>query len=430
VVSTPQSQAEGAKGAPAEHLKIAIAAGHFVPEVGYQEVYLARAYMRLGHEVRVVTSDRPSPSSRLVLGRLRYEPGLTRDEDYGFSVLRLRARLHARALVLAPGTRQAVGEFQPHVVLVLGVGKLFPVTLLSRAREHRVVAIFSDNSDFWDFSSPMLGLQSLRSKVSQLVLKDWVYRRAVKNVDRICLNTLETKTIVASSLPQRLQTALEAKAFFCPLGFDPDEFFFSSEERAQGREELSVSTDASVFITCTRVMPKKSLEDVIDAISRLHVAGHNVRYVIAGFLGDAYERTLKRHIAQQPDPEIFHCFPFLDHAGMRRLYCSADIGIWLKAAISIQESMGTGLPVLVESKPSVSHLVSDGLNGWHFRSGELSLGMKRALAAARRLRREDIAAANYEHLSYDVIARELLDSVARSRHPEATRQVGDPPLLE
>ena len=86
----------------------------------------------------------------------------------------------------------------------------------------------------------------------------------------------------------------------------------------------------------------------------------------------------------------------------------------MRAAISIQQSMGTGLPVLLEAKPSVGHLVQDGVNGWHFRAGELVSGMETSVGARHFRRREEIASGNLERLSYDRVARELIDSVAAS----------------
>ena len=198
--------------------------------------------------------------------------------------------------------------------------------------------------------------------------------------------------------------------FVLPLGYDPDEFFFSRRERERGREELALSADECVFITCTRVNAKKSLEESIDAISHLRADGHKIQYVIVGFLGDAYESKLKGYIRRQPEPHIFHCYPFLDHVETRRLYCSADVEIWLKAAISIQESMGTGLPVLLKAKPSVGHLVRDGINGWHIRDDDLVSTMKTA-ATTRLASREEIAARNSERLSYDRVTRDLIASV-------------------
>jgi glycosyltransferase involved in cell wall biosynthesis len=400
-------------------------AGHFMPEVGYQEVYLARAWSRLGHEVRVLTSDRVSPSATAVIAQHRYAPGLTYDKKYGFSVLRLRTAGQLGAMVVAPHLSRAVADFDPDVVLVLGVGKLFPYPLFFGERSHKLIVLFGDNSDFWDFSSPALYFQSVRSKVSQRTLKDTVYRRALKSSDRVGLTTPETKSILASSLSPRLRQLLEEKCFFSPLGYDRDEFYFSDASREAARIELGASPEDCIFITCTRVTEKKELEQVIDRVSELRSNGLKISYVIAGFLGDEYDRRLKRYIQVQPEPQIFHCYSFLDHASTRRLYCAADVGIWRKAAISIQEAMGTGLPVLLESKPSVSHLVQDGVNGWHFSPGDLGSGMVVAVHGAHVRARKDIAAYNRRTLSYETIGRRLLDSVASDVARGSHALVGD-----
>jgi glycosyltransferase involved in cell wall biosynthesis len=230
--------------------------------------------------------------------------------------------------------------------------------------------------------------------VSQRVLKDTIYRRAIEHADRVCLATPETSSILNASLPSALRERLAEKQLVLALGYDPDEFFFSIAERAEAREELGLHPDECVFVTGTRVNPKKGLERVIDSVSRLRLDGKPARYVIAGFMGDSYEAELKRYVAAQPDPRFFHCSPFLDHRRMRRLYCGADVGIWTRAAISIQESMGTGLPVLLESKRSVSHLVDPGVNGWHFHTGNLAMGMESAMDAAPSMTREAIASSN------------------------------------
>ena len=69
-------------------MKIGIVSAHYMPEIGYQEVHLARAYARLGHIVKVFTS-----SASIKLGKsinqLSYKKGITKDPKYGYDILRL-----------------------------------------------------------------------------------------------------------------------------------------------------------------------------------------------------------------------------------------------------------------------------------------------------------------------------------------------------
>ena len=64
-------------------MKIAIVSGHFMPDVGYQEVYLARALSRLGHQVRIITSNKPSPSVKH-LRKSYYRAGLSNYKEQNY----------------------------------------------------------------------------------------------------------------------------------------------------------------------------------------------------------------------------------------------------------------------------------------------------------------------------------------------------------
>jgi len=182
-------------------------------------------------------------------------------------------------------------------------------------------------------------------------------------------------------------------------------------------------------VTATRVMRGKGLEGIIGQVSALARSGIPVRYVIVGLLEDDYAAELLKFISSQPDPTRFACLPFQDHEGIRRVYCAADIGIWIKAAISIQAAMGTGLPVILEDKPVVRHLVRDGDNGWFFPVGGLEARMRAAVAqlaalspteraTARRARAE----ANRLQLSYDILAAQIIDGLATRSAPNVPYQ--------
>jgi glycosyltransferase involved in cell wall biosynthesis len=227
------------------------------------------------------------------------------------------------------------------------------------------------------------------------------------------MNIPETNDFFLSFLKGNEKTLFEQKRQMLTLGFDPDEYFYSEADRKQKRSELSFHEDDVVVITSTRVNKRKNLEKNIKLISELHAAGKKVRYVIIGFLGDDYERELKSFIQSQPNPDLFRCFPFLNSSEIKKLYSAADTGIWLKAAISIQEAMGTGLPVILENKPSVNHLIKEGINGWFFEINNFDETVKRAVdrLSAHKIDRESLSKLNAETLSYDTIAKKMIENL-------------------
>jgi glycosyltransferase involved in cell wall biosynthesis len=137
-----------------------------------------------------------------------------------------------------------------------------------------------------------------------------------------------------------------------------------------------------------------------------------------GFLNDDYEKELKSFISQQPHPEIFHSFGFLNHNQIRQYYSAADIGLWLKAAISIQEAMGTGLQVVLENKDVVSHLLEGGVNGWYFEKNTFKETLETAVMKLNKLGvnekinyRMNIVEMNTKKLSYNNIAKKMIDDL-------------------
>jgi glycosyltransferase involved in cell wall biosynthesis len=253
--------------------------------------------------------------------------------------------------------------------------------------------------------------------VAHRLVKQPAYRRVVRHADRVILNVPETQEIVRPWLGSEEQEELRRKAVQLRLGFDPAVFFFDPGERSAWRSEHGISSDELVLVTCTRATPSKRLEDVIDAVSRLRGHGHALRYALSGLLDDSYAQTLRAHAARQPEPDAFLLLPLLDHDGMRVLFSGCDLGFWPQAAITIQQAMGTGLPVVLRDRPTVSHLLKPGVNGWYGRSDESTEQLVAPALSALGDRsggdteRSATAALNREYLSYDGIAVEMLSGL-------------------
>ncbi|MBS1636792.1 MAG: glycosyltransferase family 4 protein [Bacteroidetes bacterium] len=394
-------------------MRIGIITAHYMPEVGYQEVHLARAYARIGHQVRVFTSAATVNLGGSV-GSLSYKPGITRDTKGAYDVLRLKS-LSYKSKVIPFGLKKAVYAFNPDVLVILGVAKVFPRTLLN-ARFHEqfaMVSVYGDASEYLDRNTWKQKIKAWLHELGYATIKKPLYKKAVKYGDKIILNIPETDQIFRAFLKGDALKDYEAKRVFLNLGYDPEEYYFTEEDRREWRKKLNVKEQDIVLMTSTRVNRRKGLEQVIRLVSEMKQHGKQVHYVMVGFLGDAYEQELKAFIQSQPDPSVFHCYPFLNAAEIRRLYCAADAGIWLKAAISIQEAMGTGLPVILENKPSVNHLLKNGVNGWFYEKGGFDQKVKEVVdqLSQQPINRQDMVKLNAQTLSYDHIAQKILDTL-------------------
>jgi glycosyltransferase involved in cell wall biosynthesis len=402
--------------APLSATRVAIVCAHFTPDVGYQEVDLARAFARLGARVRVVTTTRLSRNARTIVAH-EYSAGMVRHD--GYDVCRLSPRFTIGPNVLGCNVLPEIRDFAPSHVILVGPGKLFGLELFSSGSSPwRSIAIIQDNSEAGSAEEqPRLRRRS-RALVHRLVKRP-AYRRVVRNADRIVLNVPETRGIIRPWLRQRERERLAENGLDLRLGFDPERFFLDLRARRDWRERHAVVEDELVLATCTRATPGKRLEAIISSVSKVIARGHAVRYVLAGLLDDEYGESLRRHAADQAEPAAFLLLPALRHDEMRAMFSGCDLGFWPRAAITIQQAMGTGLPTVLRNSPRVSHLLIPGRNGWYVEPHETvedvlanAIGDLAALTVDERLaRREAAANLSSSYLSYDRIALEMVDGL-------------------
>lgn len=397
--------------------KIAVVCGHFMPEIGYQETYLARAFSRLGYKVRVFSSTAISPTGKKIL-KSDYPTGLSVEPKYGYEVERLPISINLNSKIIANGLANTVKDYEPDFIIIIALAKLFPIKVLStHYKAAKKIAVFGDAGEYLDRTTTSKRIKAIFHEVISKNLKKQLYSRAVKECDRIILNLNETESFFKELLNPSLSKVFDKKKKRLTLGFDPDSFYFDENERAEIRHQLKIPENDTVIITSTRVNKQKRLEEIINGISKLKEAGNNVRYIIIGFLGDEYEKELKAFIKKQKHPEIFYCLGFMDHETIRKYYNASDIGLWLKAAISIQEAMGTGLKIVLENKDVVSHLLNNGTNGWYYEKGKLNDGLKNAVENEQKNNgssikdRKHIVELNSKWLSYNTIAGKIIEDL-------------------
>lgn len=391
-------------------MRIAVVSAHYIEEMGYQEIHLAKAYARLGHTIKVFTT----PATVALAGNVpfkTYEAGTTTDPKYGFEVQRLPAKFF-KSKVLPNGLKKAVLDFKPDTIVALGVAKVFPYVLLNKevAGQCNIVSVYGDAAEYLSRDTTAQKIKAVFHKLGYKLIKEPLYKRAVKYSDRLVMNIPETNTYFLGFLNGELKKQFEQKRLMLYLGYDPDQYFYNEQLRKETRDKLGIGDDEVVIITSTRVIRRKNLEENIRQVSAIRKSGKKIFYMIVGFLNDDYEKELKAFIQSQPEPGIFKCFPFLNSKEINKLYCAADAGIWLKVAISIQEAMGTGLPVILENKPSQNHLIENNVNGWFFEKDTYVETIEKVVGilSGKKADREALQKKNAAKLSYDNIALRIV----------------------
>ncbi len=386
-----------------------------MPEVGYQEVYLARAFAKAGYEVKVFTSNIVSPSSKKIL-RSNYQIGLKVDEEYNFSVLRLKSFFHFRSIVLCSGLYNHIKQFQPDAIFIIGLAKLFPVSLFKKKINSKYISIFGENKDYRFREGLVNKTKSMLLDFGFTLFKKKYYKKSITVSDLIVLNVPETEDFFNKLLSPNLLNRFNKIKFNFYLGYDKNEFYFDLVSRNLIRKKLGISVKSIVFISITKVTKNKKIDKIVDHIIDLIEKGYDINYIIVGLLNDKYEMEIRKKIEDSGHSNNFFLFGFKSHNETRNFYCASDLGIWTQAAISIQEAMGTGLKVIIPSKKSLSHVLKEKINGWYFNENELYPTLQNAINSIKYDvnypdNRKDIAELNSSYLSYDYIAKKLIEKV-------------------
>lgn len=336
-------------------MRIAIVCGHFIPNMGYIEVHLANALHQLGHDISVFTTAKIPK----YVGAI----ATVKDKNIPYKIERFQPDFTLGQMVKSKKLLPKVNEFNPELVVCIGVGKLFPQAIYEQKNPtYKIVTLLGDNEETY---AKTYGFKKLKNKLIQIILKKKVYELAIEKSTILFPYTPSTNHIIAQFINPKLVAQLHQKSVAISLGFDENMFFFNEEERTSKRKELNLPDDELLIITATRVVPEKNLEKIIDIIDECNQNNISVTYLIIGFQDDNYGENLKNYIQQKTFSTKIKTLLFLNAGEVRKYYNAADIGIFTRAAISIFEALATGLFLFLPQQNNVKHILN-GENGNYF----------------------------------------------------------------
>jgi glycosyltransferase involved in cell wall biosynthesis len=357
-------------------LRILVTSFGFDERKNYQEVICARAYARMGCDVQVLTG--------------LYTPG---PQPPAWRVARVEKFLRIRDTMFFPrGLQKIVDEFQPDVALLYApnhglsyaVARHLPSTC-------RVVPVFGDlRESHHGRAGKWLTVRG--NPLFKRLVKDRWYRRLMKRADLILAVTNETVRL----LREVDAAAWDARGFMCGLAADPAVFFHDPVLRPAGDRRKTL-------VTVTRIMPQKPVVQWVQPVLHFLRKHPDWCYVLAGLPPGPEGEAVKNELLAAAPPGQLEIRPLLSPPDMNAAFNEADLAVWYLPTISIQQSMVTGLPVLLPANESVNHLVREGMNGFYYRSPE-HLEEQLELAAAKVWDRTSVAEENKRLASPGVFA--------------------------
>ncbi len=373
--------------------KILIVTSFYEEEVAYQEVELANFLQKEGRDVTVLTSTHSmlklktkskSGTSKIKIIRLE-------------NVFRLKDTIFPKASI-----KKMIHEIDPDLAILIYPGAGLPYfAMKSFSNKVKVVSFFGD-LEVKDKAGAATTYKG--NIVVKTLLKNPWYRAVLKRSDVIVSNTNETTDIIKRLSKENI----DDKEIMPGLGYNPENYFYDEEARRSVRDEFKVKDKDILLITVTRMYSAKPLmkwfKPVVEALKK----DKNLHYIIAGFTNDEYPNKIKS-LLQEEGIDRFHLLNFSDVKRNNAMFSAADYSIWFAPTISIQQSMGTGLPAIMPFDKTLDHIAEEGYNGKYYTElsdiPALLDGIKQS-----ELSRNELAKFN-ERFSYRAILKKIFDKV-------------------
>jgi glycosyltransferase involved in cell wall biosynthesis len=350
---------------------------------------LAEGLARLGHEVTILSSRRPSGAEATAIGAVTlYALAGThfgsQREGWASACTRAFSELHARRPFDVVCCQQAV---LPAQVLRLCRRAGVPIVALMEGHEGLALA-----SEVRQSLSHRAGYARLPR---QILAFAYHYTKWELPLMRAADRIIAVSDEIARSLRRWFGVSRE-RIEVVYNGVDTRHFRPDPERRAATRSALGIREDEAMVLYLSHVTRQKGLHVLLHALPRVSEARPRVRVVVVG-AGDylAEGQALARRLGMSPQIVFVG---EVDHARAPEYLAACDVFVLPTLRqeglpFAVLEAMASEKPVLVSRMGGVTSVVQDGLNGLLMRAGDpdaLARALMRVLAdreLARRLAR-------------------------------------------
>lgn len=344
----------------------------YMPTHDYQENHLPFQQKELGHDVWIISSDRPSP--KFYKGK-KYETGP--QQDKGVPIVRLKTlfQIEKHGQVYLKDLKHKIKSLQPDVIHAHGPWTIPTLQLIfSRLPSCK---LFVD--DHADNANIKLHLLNRRAWV-------WVFRHTLL---KVMMRKVDGFISVNPFSQWHLHNNLgipSNRIFLLPLGVDPEFYFPDPGLRQKIRSQLGIKDDEVVFLFAGAFQPTKGMETLIKAFAQVASQYPSSRLLLIGKGSKDYDASLHQLARTQGVLEkmIFQGWVAPDE--LNAYYNAGDISVMPGKITASKQAQAVGIPLIVTTEIACNFLISNG-SGIAFEKGDhvaLSKIMKRYIEEPRK----------------------------------------------
>lgn len=346
-------------------MKIVHICPYFQPKLGYQETFLAKAQIKQGHDVIVITSDIyfPFPDYEKTIQPILGERLVGEGEfvEEGIPTIRLERKFDFWNRVYLKNLEHTLEKIKPDLVVVHATCT-FIAWQAARYKQKIGYKLICDDHMHLSIILQKRWIKKIIYKFFSLLFMGPVK----KQTDKFIGITEETKQIM-----QDYYGISKEKIEVVELGVDTDLFKRDEKEREIIRKENNLQENDIVFIYAGKFIDDKGPKMLIDAVVDFMLKDKRIKIMLIGNGSLDYVEAMKENLVKnnlenrvvwlgmQPNKEVY------------KYYSAADIGVWPKQeSICMLEAEACELPVIIKDSLSMRERIKND-NGFTYKEFNL-----------------------------------------------------------
>ena len=381
-------------------MKIVHFQAYFQPQLGYQEYFLCKSMVKLGHEVHMITSNKYNPVMTKTPEMLKMLGGNSNNKTFekidGFIVHRLKIIFEIRGRVVLKGIYDLLNTIKPDFVLLHGTTNFLNISpfFYRKIFKYKIIAD--------DHQIPSMSPNNFISKTFFLIWGIYIKYLMRKNH----LKLVGVADICCEFLSDVYKINIE-DIYNIPLGADIDLFKPNISQRNIIRQKFGYKKSDIIIIYTGRINYEKNplilLESCNDLIDKLPL-----KFIFIGSIDPRYENEFKNKSSRF---ELKYIKSVLNK-DLPKYYNASDIACWPKhTSLSAFEAASCGLPIIISKNVKERVEYGNGICIEEENHKDISSAIEK-LSLNSSLRKEmgkKGRALVKDKFSYDIIAKQFLE---------------------
>ena len=383
-------------------MKIVSINPHYQDGLGYQDYYLGKEWVKNGHDVHFIASDRHfkfpeyDTTVKHIIGERYIGTGVFKSE-YGATIHRLKGYLEFTGRIWMQGLESKIEELSPDIIICHGIFNLYSYRVAKIAAKLKIKVVFDEHTTT-NLISDNIAAQSLR----------YLFKKfAVKNIEKVATKIVGISDSVMIFLTDFL--GFKKKLAMISLGADTETFYPDAELGQKFREKLEIKRNHILIVYTGKIYDKKRPDLIVDALNAID----SDQKIVILFVGDvalSYKNEFGEILKRSKWGTIH--LPAILPDELLKVYNAADIAAWpAHLTGSTVDASACGCPVIVNNLMGerITHQNGIGINDENLK--ELIVAFKFLIENPEERKKMGYMGAQYvnEQLSWGAISKRFLE---------------------